>query len=194
MALSFNGSVLERVASAIVGDQKISAKEAKAIAKTALEGVKNSATPEIDAIEIKNAVRLAIHYAARDAKSAPAAKVLSTLELQIDAARVAREDELAPKFSLADNKKAATAIGKELAKRIASDPKVPELWTHGAFVSIKGDKSGALITYDYEFLAGGEGEYEEVEKFKAYVYGLLDAVPSLKKWKGIQLEAYGPSD
>jgi hypothetical protein len=35
MALSFNGSVLERVASAIVGDQKISAKEAKAIAKTA---------------------------------------------------------------------------------------------------------------------------------------------------------------
>ncbi|MBI2376974.1 MAG: hypothetical protein HYV07_23440 [Deltaproteobacteria bacterium] len=190
--IAFNGNVLEKVAQAIVTNERITPREAKSIAKAALDSVKSSATPDHDAMEVKNAVRVAINYAARDGKSASAAKVLSQLEAHIEAARAERNEELAPKFTLAQNKKAALAIGTELAKRMSTDSNFPEMWRDGAFISIKGNKEGALVTYDYEFLAGGSGEYEEVEKFLAYIGKLIDTVPALKKWKGIEISSFGP--
>ena len=187
--LSFDSRLLEMVGNAIANGETatITHTEAKALAKVAIDTIEKSSAPDFDAERVRNTLAIATNYANFARAETPAQALLNGLEVRIEQARAARAKELEPKFTFEEHKKAARVFGAVIREHIANDPECPPLWQHGAFSSIYATKDGLAINYDYEFLAGGDGENKEVEKFIDFVVSLIPKEPGLKKYEGIRI-------
>lgn len=96
-----------------------------------------------------------------------------------------------------------TRVGAEradlLARRLGAairsarrNDELPQFWAD-AFVRTSAVGNDVVITYDYEFFAGGRGEDTHVAEMSAFVNALIARTPNLQELSDVDVSFAGPS-